>query len=136
MGSWNDGQWHHYAGIRDGTNIMQVFVDGTLTGSKVPSPYRGPIYNWRPVTLGGDPLNWHILDGCMDEVRIWNGVRNQTEIQSNMHQRLTGSEPGLAALWNFDEGGGGIVCDSTANANDAIVVGDPQWPEAPWSVSP
>lgn len=136
MGSWNDGQWHHYAGIRDGTNIMRIYVDGTLTGSKVPSPDRGPIYNWRPVTLGGDPLNWHILDGCMDEVRIWNGVRNETEIQSNMYQRLTGSEPGLAALWNFDEGGGGIVGDSTASANNAIVVGDPQWPEAPWSVSP
>ncbi len=135
MGSWNDGQWHHYAGIRDGTNIMQIYVDGTLTGSKVPSPDRGPIYNWRPVTLGGDPLNWHILNGCMDEVRIWNVVRDEAQIQSNMYERLTGSEPGLAALWNFDEGGGGIVRDSTPNANDAVVVGDPAWLEAPWSAS-
>src|SRR5262245_21703743 len=42
--------------------------------------------------------------GQMDEVRVWVVERRQEEIRENMFRRLTGREPGLLALWNFDRG--------------------------------
>jgi hypothetical protein len=40
----------------------------------------------------------------MDEIRVWSTARTAEEIRAHLFQRLTGSEPGLAGLWNFDDG--------------------------------
>ena len=39
----------------------------------------------------------------MDGVRVWSRERTAEEIRSSMFEKLTGNEPGLAALWNFDD---------------------------------
>ena len=39
----------------------------------------------------------------MDEIRIWKRERTVDEIRANMYRNLTGNEPDLAALWNFDQ---------------------------------
>ena len=44
------------------------------------------------------------LNGQMDEVRLWLGERTEAQIRENLFKNLTGSEPGLAALWNFNDG--------------------------------
>ena len=43
----------------------------------------------------------------MDEFRIWNTARTESEIQSyNESNSLNGNEPGLVGYWKFDEGPG------------------------------
>lgn len=42
--------------------------------------------------------------GQLDEVRVWNRARTQEQIRAGMRQTLSGEEPGLVGLWNFDEG--------------------------------
>ena len=54
--------------------------------------------NWK----SSDPLD--DLCGQMDEVRVWKVARTEEQIRQTMFQRLTGREPGLAGLWNFDSG--------------------------------
>jgi hypothetical protein len=49
------------------------------------------------------PPNDNEFKGEMDEVRIWDHERTTEKIRSSMGLRLTGNEPGLAALWNFDD---------------------------------
>src|SRR6185436_1769425 len=44
-----------------------------------------------------------MLDGELDEVRVWSVARTESEIGETMFQKLTGREPGLAGLWNFDD---------------------------------
>src|SRR5262249_23623755 len=44
-----------------------------------------------------------MLDGQLDEVRLWSVTRTEEEIRSTMFRALTGAEPGLAGLWNFDD---------------------------------
>lgn len=42
------------------------------------------------------------FDGLIDEVRVWNTVRTQTEINNNKSNELVGNETGLVAYWAFE----------------------------------
>lgn len=59
----------------------------------------------------------------MDEVRIWNRCRSQSEIKAALNQRLVGDEPGLWAYYRFDEGLGDRLHDQTENAMHATIQG-------------
>lgn len=51
--------------------------------------------------------------GIVDEVRIWNVVRTQAEIQADMYSELT-SGTGLIGRWGLDEGSGVTAANSVA----------------------
>ena len=51
-------------------------------------------------------------EGQLDEVRIWSTALDQSQIQSNMTRRLTGTEPNLVTYFRCDEGGGILLADS------------------------
>jgi hypothetical protein len=70
------------------------------------------------------------FEGKIDEVRIWDIVRTQTEIQENMGTSLTGNEDGLVAYYEFNEGSGFEVTDSSTSANDGTINGYPEWVES------
>jgi len=58
----------------------------------------------------------------MDEVRIWNVARTQSEIQTYMSKKLTGQEDGLAVYWDFDENiTATTVFDLTGNCPDGTL---------------
>jgi len=84
----NDEQWHHVAGVYDGTNIY-LYVDGTLDTS---TPATGLIIQDSfPVCLGANPdapLPYY-FNGLIDEVSIYNRALSAAEIQSIY---LAGSE--------------------------------------------
>ena len=87
--------WNHVAATYDGSDY-RIYVNGKLAET---FPLAGV-----PLTT---PATWSIgrdFPGQIDEVRVWNTVRTEEEIRENMSRRLTGQEPGLAGLWNFDEG--------------------------------
>src|SRR5439155_19228199 len=69
--------------------------------------------------------------GAIDEVEIWNAARSQAAIQGDMFRKLTGSEPGLAAYWRFEENGASVQ-DLTGHGNSgylgSIVTTQPAWP--------
>ena len=56
----------------------------------------------------------------LDELRIWNIVRSESEIRFDMSRRLIGDEPGLVGYWRLDEGEGRDAEDSTGY-NDAVL---------------
>ncbi|MEK9164129.1 MAG: LamG-like jellyroll fold domain-containing protein, partial [Chloroflexota bacterium] len=58
--------------------------------------------------------------GMLDELRVWNVARTQEEIKAAMNGELTGSEPGLAGYWKFNDSPGATTArDSSPNGNDA-----------------
>lgn len=106
------GQWHHLAMVFDGTlngdaNRLKLYVDGDL---KVQSTYNNTVPATTPDNnvdlrlFAFDNIGTQASDGQMDEVRIWNVARSQTEIQTFMNNELFGNEPGLVAYYNFNEG--------------------------------
>ena len=98
-----DGQWHHVAmSFQSGvTNGTKVYVDGvlrttiTLTNSAQTSP----------LTLGaGSTTTGQNMNGTMKGTRIWNTVRTATEIANYRFTETVGTETGLVAAYNFNQG--------------------------------
>jgi concanavalin A-like lectin/glucanase superfamily protein len=82
-------EWTFLCGTWDGStdsNSIKFYVDGVLIGAKPPVEkiVNGPERN---LVIGQDSSGWgsddsgHLIDGCIDEVRIYNRVLNQNEIQ-------------------------------------------------------
>jgi hypothetical protein len=54
--------------------------------------------------------------GGIDEVRIWDYARSQTEIQDYMNKCLNGLEQGLVGYYKIEEGSGTTVNDNSLSA--------------------
>ena len=53
----------------------------------------------------------------IDEVRIWDDARTQSEIRANMHAELSGSESNLVAYYKMSNGSGTSLTDNSSNSN-------------------
>ncbi|MEM9544950.1 MAG: LamG domain-containing protein, partial [Bacteroidota bacterium] len=96
-----DGQWHHVAVSRQGNNY-DVYIDGNLTNTfeKSIDLYNNfSIGNWNGTSIQNS--QWI---GDLDEIRLWDVVRSQSDIQATMNCELTGNETCLAGYWNFNQG--------------------------------
>ncbi|WP_329558840.1 LamG domain-containing protein [Streptomyces uncialis] len=103
--------WAHIAASFDGTTAT-LYVNGAFSGDKaLPSSGDGNARLQIGAKEGG-PL----FSGVIDEVRIWNRSRGQSEIADSRHYRLIGNEPGLTAYYRFDEGSGTTAYDQTDTA--------------------
>ncbi len=117
-----DNTWHHVAYTRDGS-LGTLYVDGMVVGTHTAN---FPINAGDRWSLGqeydGASSFGNFFTGQMDEVRIWNVVRSQPEIQANLDNSLTGNEPGLIAYYKFDQGGPTnlVLPDRSTNNYDGI----------------
>ncbi|NOR45588.1 MAG: hypothetical protein GQ534_08400 [Candidatus Delongbacteria bacterium] len=125
--------WNHIAGVYD-NSTLKLYVNGvskTLVGSG------SVVYSLTDFVnigrRGGTNLpNTLFYDGEMDELRFWNVARTEAEINDNMFHSLTGSETGLTAYWQFNEGTGTNLGDSSGS-NDGTLT---NMEEADWVESP
>jgi hypothetical protein len=83
------------------------------------------------MTLGSrsDAGGGQFFTGSLDELRIWNYVRNNCEILSNKNTSLAGTENGLVSLYKFNEGSAGennssaiTLVNSVASAANGTLV--------------
>lgn len=111
--------WFHIATTRDATTgEVRVFLNGTQYGAthfgtvgSIEADSIADFHIGARDSTGGDIQH---LNGLVDEVRVWNTIRSQTEINENKNVKLLGTEAGLVGYWNFDDG----FNDETANDND------------------
>jgi hypothetical protein len=117
-------EWHHLAGTWDGA-FMHVYIDGVLANSidVVDSIGNEPFYSPDYGLYMGyrDEGQYGYLDGTIDEVRIWNYARTESQLRETMYQQVTGSEPGIHAYWNLNEGTGQLVFDQGPNEFDGFL---------------
>ncbi|MBL7942694.1 MAG: hypothetical protein JNM00_08000, partial [Flavobacteriales bacterium] len=104
-GTIPQGQWVHVA-VTFSVYYTQIYVNGNLTGTG----YAYCPYGYA-TCIGYGSNSWN---GRMDEVRIWNYVRSQAQIQETMNTVLTGTEPGLVRYHNFEDAGAIAGGDNTA----------------------
>ena len=67
-------------------------------------------------------------EAFMDEFRVWRGARTGDQIRENLFRRLTGKEPDLVCLLNFDDQ---TPADKSARANATKLVGNARIVPAP-----
>jgi hypothetical protein len=113
------GAWIHVAATYDGTTT-KVYVNGVLDGSKTQTLAT----NGTGFSMGSAVNNTEFFDGTIDEVRVWNIARSAADIQSTMNTSLSGSEAGLVAYFDFNQGGAAgfnghipSLTDATGNGN-------------------
>jgi hypothetical protein len=122
----NTGQWMHVAATRKmSTGEIQVFVNGTMEASQVVAQ-TSSLNASVSMSLGANVNDNRYFTGTMDEVRIWNVVRSQSDISTNMHKRMNGDEAGLVGYYRFDQPGADTAKDLSSKMGDATLVG-PDW---------
>jgi len=123
--SLNVGEWNHIAIVRDLDNMrLHWYINGVLTNSANAS-YTAAVASANNVLIAQGYVNNY--DGQIDELRIWNRPRTQTEIRTNMCKKLLGAETGLVAYYRFDEGAGSTLTDLTKNGLDGTINNAPSW---------
>lgn len=126
-----DGYWHHIAGTYD-ANVgkLYVYIDGVMESSV---NYSLPItYSPEPRNTiggpGGGSTVFEPFEGEIDEVRVWDLVRTQQQIQDNMCKlHYTSYNSGLIAYWQLDEGSGTIANDLSQNGNNGTILYGATW---------
>jgi len=113
-------QTYHIAFVKNGLTGT-YYVNGQPAGTV--SAAVDVHYDNDSVYLGANFRdNKNYYNGYMDEVRIWNTARTQSEIQTYMNKKLTGQEDGLAVYWDFDENvTATTVFDLTGNCPDGTL---------------
>lgn len=121
----NAGIWYHVAVTYDlATTTMILYKNGVVIdeNNNVP-PFTGNL-----VRIGAFDPAGNLFSGAIDEVRIWNKVLTQAEIQNNMNCELSGAQPGLINYYKFNQGVEGadnsaveVLTDSSGNGNDGTL---------------
>lgn len=114
--TYSANTWTHIAATFNSSGgSMKIYINGVLDPNTATSSLSG---NTDKLLIGGD-INF--FNGSLDEIRLWNTVRTETQIQANMCQKLAGSESNLIGYWNFDTPEGLNVPDKTSNNNYATM---------------
>lgn len=116
-------KWYHVAVTYNSvTQDMILYKNGQIVGNQTVANHSDPT-----VLLGSHNF-LNLLTGNLDEVRIWDDVRTQAEIQANMTSTLIGNEANLVTYYRFDQGTPGIVNtgittlpDRSLNQNDGTL---------------
>ncbi|MBC8526731.1 MAG: choice-of-anchor D domain-containing protein, partial [Candidatus Cloacimonetes bacterium] len=116
-----DTDWHFIFGTFN-NGLMKFYLDGSLTDT-LNAVYSEINTNSGFLGIGREiPLHTNHFYGEMDEIRIYNVVLDEQEIQSTMNTSLNGNEPGLIGYWNFN--GDNPWSDISGNGNDGIAHGN------------
>lgn len=123
-------RWIHVAAtFNSSEGVLRFFTNGVLSassttnnkgtiilkGQKLRQTSLPLIFGWTP------PFQETFSTGFLDEVRIWNIARSESEIRAAMSVRLTGIESNLVAYWNFDSG---TASDVTGRGHNGILMGN------------
>jgi concanavalin A-like lectin/glucanase superfamily protein/VCBS repeat protein/cadherin-like protein len=119
--------WTHLAFVRDAAGNSRIHLNGVQVAAQLLPALDAVVRTNNFIGRGTSPAPGSYANLILDEMRIWSVARSQAEIQASMNGPLSGTEPGLKAYWNFNEGTGPIAADSTANGFDATLVNGPLW---------
>tara|TARA_Y100000768_G_scaffold28098_1_gene18806 strand:- start:1459 stop:3291 length:1833 start_codon:yes stop_codon:yes gene_type:complete len=146
-GSWEyvtsiqSNQWHHVALTLNGgstvtNNALKLYLDGALAISEPGSR----LWGHNPANIGrtisgsryhNGTGNGFTFNGKIDEVRIWNVARSQSEINAMKDTVLNGDEDYLTAYYNFQENTGGRANDTQTQSNNDGTISGATWTTGP-----
>lgn len=118
-------QWQHVAVTYDGsTSICKVYINGEAQPlQSFFDPPNGSLADtWSLYRFVGNNISRNRpFEGRIDELRLWDHVRSEEQIQEYMNMSLSGPSAGLAGYWPFDEGSGVKAHDHSGLGNDITI---------------
>ncbi len=134
------GQWYHAAVTYNGTS-WALYLNGNLEAEAyVGQPARAD--NISPTALAtmlrSDNATRGFFDGALDEVRIWNYARSQSEILATINTQIADPQTGLVARWGLNEGAGATIHGTALTAVNGVINGAGYaWPApgAPFNIT-
>jgi hypothetical protein len=121
---------------------MKIYIDGQLAAQTNISITIGNASNSNLLVGESPGFPGRVFNGRIDEVRIWDVARTQSQIQSTMNTVLTEEyystpDSGLVGYWRMDEGTGQTASDLSFYQNNATLgtsanpdASDPTWVQA------
>jgi len=129
--AYNDDKWHHIAFTANGST-QTLYIDGVSVGTRSVVTDNSwwtysSIGTGYGSTVKGFPSDrWYYFNGSIDEVRIWNAARTQSEIKANMYKEI-GANANLKAYYSMSNGSGTSLTDNSGNSNAGTLTNGPEW---------
>jgi archaellum component FlaG (FlaF/FlaG flagellin family) len=121
--------WTHVAGVFDNGSI-KIYINGNLVGTNTATTITASTSG---LLIGESPgFAGRVFNGYIDEVRVWNTARSQSDIAANITVDLPNNEPGLVAYYKFNQISGTTTPNeitSTLNSVGTLT----NFPANPWS---
>ena len=106
-------QWSHLACTWDASAAsIEVYINGVQTVNI--SGGSSSVGTDNVMTIGSRSDGSQVLNGEMDEVRIWNDVRTICEIGGSMNSEFSAAQPNLIAYYTFNQG---VAAGANAGVN-------------------
>jgi len=115
-------KWHHVAATFDGKKL-KIYIDGAATDSAT--------YSTFSISYGSTSSDIWIADpntgfgGTLEETRIWDYARSQSQIKEGMARRYPSNQAGLLLNYGYEDGIAyanntsiSSIADKTNNANN------------------
>ncbi|PKP02301.1 MAG: hypothetical protein CVU11_12280 [Bacteroidetes bacterium HGW-Bacteroidetes-6] len=125
-------KWQHVAAVYDGSYV-RIYVNGVeKTSQAVSYNIVSATQNLNIGRCPSDPTG-RLLNGKIDELRIWDDARTIEEIQENMYLELNGNEQGLVAYYPFNETSGTTTPDASVNSGTGTLynMNGTEWEPSP-----
>lgn len=134
------GTWHHMVVTRNGSNKVDLYVDGGSAIRLFSDVAQATSYGLDKIGCNGSTPD-QCFSGKLDEVRVYNTALTAAQIQSLYKQGQsdevnTGAsqaqgtgrlDSGLAGYWKLDEGSGTSATDSSTNGGTSTLTNGPTW---------
>ena len=122
-------EWYHVAATIDARNDnVKLFLNGAEVRRSNFKGQNNLTKTTLPLRIGcshEEEISEHAsYAGLIDEVRVWNIVRTEHQIRSDMRKQLKGDEAGLIGYWKFETETEGRIFDSSLNKHDGKLVGN------------
>ena len=125
----NNDQWHHIAyTVNANTDVTQLYIDGVLAGSLTTPAFTLPVLNNFEVGRLGRSAPTDAFAGSVDELRIYDTVLTESEIQLLAQGPLADPTLNVASTISLNTGGAAQVLTipfSNAGASQTLVLTAP-----------
>lgn len=113
----NADECYHIAVTKEDA-LLSFYVDGVFVAEKqyIPAVVAGSTKNQENILIGNNYGSIHPYTGVIDEVRVWDVARTESEISAQLYSTFTNSD-GLLLYLKFDEGSGITAIDETSKSN-------------------
>jgi hypothetical protein len=128
----DDNRWHHLAAVID-NNIWNIYVDGVLESSVTYSYAAADLTNSQPMVVG-EYFNARSrpFTGEIDELRVWNTARTESQIRETMCKKFAAAPSELVAYYRFDQSNGTTAIDSGSQPANGTLL---NFSNQPWQRS-